>query len=186
MIIETILSTRDEKGRPNFAPMGIEQTSDGEVTVRPFKTSRTWRNLLSDSFAVANVVESALPFVLSALGAPDLETFPARKIPCRVLQTASRWLELELLAREQDDHRGKYRFRIVHEEGLRFFGGYNRARCALVETAIAATRTHVSGMDSFWREFSRAAMLVEKTGGEEERKALLILEKWSEGFRENL
>jgi hypothetical protein len=41
-------------------------------------------------------------------------------------------------------------------------------------------------MDSFWREFSRAAMLVEKTGGEEERKALLILEKWSEGFRENL
>ncbi|MFP4481945.1 MAG: DUF447 domain-containing protein [Thermovirgaceae bacterium] len=186
MIIETILSTRDEKGMPNFAPMGIEQTPSGCVTVRPFRTSRTWRNLCSDSFAVVNVVEPALPFVLSALGSLDLPTFPARKIPCMVLQAASRWMELELAGRKQDEHRGNCLFRVVHEEGLRFFQGHNRARCALVETAIAATRIHVFGKDPFWSEFSRACTLVEKTGGEEEKEALLILKNWAEGFCESL
>lgn len=78
------------------------------------------------------------------------------------------------------------RFSVVHEEGLAFFQGHNRARCALIEAAVAATRIHVLGTGPFRSELSRACALVEKTGGEEEREALQILKKWAEGFCEGL
>jgi hypothetical protein len=186
MIIETILSTRDGQGKPNFAPMGIEYVPSGNVILRPFKTSRTWQNLLSTSFAVVNIVESALPFVLCALGNPELPSFPARRVSCPVLRSAAKWIELELVEREEDENRGKCLFKVLHEEGTACFQGHNRARCALIETAIAATRIQVFGMEPFKREFSRACDLVEKTGGEEEEEALLILKKWAEGFCESL
>ncbi len=40
MIIETIFSTVNEIGQPNFAPMGIVWGEE-ELTVRPFRQTRT-------------------------------------------------------------------------------------------------------------------------------------------------
>ena len=47
MIVETIFSTIDEDGNPNFAPMGLFW-GDETVTVRPYRNTQTCRNLIDN------------------------------------------------------------------------------------------------------------------------------------------
>ena len=44
MIIESIVTTLDEEGRVNFAPMGVEW-GDETIVIKPYKETATYRNL---------------------------------------------------------------------------------------------------------------------------------------------
>ena len=97
MIIETIFSTLDEHGKPNFAPMGVLWGEDS-VIVRPFRTSQTCRNLLSSGHGVVNLSDNVLAFVQCALYDMILPSFPAVTVPGVVFQDACSWLELSVVA----------------------------------------------------------------------------------------
>ena len=62
MIIETIFSTVDERGQPNFAPMGVVWGEE-ELAVRPFRQTQTCRNLLATGYGVVNLTDDVLAFV---------------------------------------------------------------------------------------------------------------------------
>jgi hypothetical protein len=53
--------------------------------------------------------------------------------------------------------------------------GFNRARHAIVEAAILATRLQFLPPDEVAREFDRLAVMVEKTGDAPEREAMALL-----------
>ena len=79
MIIETIFSTLDDAGRPNFAPMGLvwgEET----VLVRPFRDTQTYRNLRSGRCGVASLSDDVLAYVQCGLFNEVLPGFPAAAI----------------------------------------------------------------------------------------------------------
>ena len=61
---------------------------------------------------------------------------------------------------------------------LRDFFGFNRAKHAVVEAAILATRIGILDADHIRGEFERLAVLVEKTGGHQERRAFAFLQSY--------
>jgi hypothetical protein len=66
---------------------------------------------------------------------------------------------------------------VVHGARQRDFFGFNRAKHAVVEAAILATRLHLIPAAEIAAEFRRLAILVEKTGGPLEHEAFQILSR---------
>ena len=66
---------------------------------------------------------------------------------------------------------------VVDRGRVRDYLGLNRAKHAIVEAAILATRTHLVPAHELRSELARARVRVEKTGGATEREALELLEK---------
>ncbi len=64
---------------------------------------------------------------------------------------------------------------MVHTGRLRDFFGFNRAKHAVVEAAILATRTAFLALDEIEAEYRKLAILVEKTGGPQEHAAFALL-----------
>lgn len=170
MIIETIFSTLDASGWPNFAPMGVVWGEE-EITVRPFRNTRTCHNLLATGYGVANVTDDVLAFVESALYDAALPHFPAAMVPGVVLQGACYWRELEVMAVGGDEVRAEVRCRVVGRGRQRDFLGFNRAAAAVLEGTILATRLHLCSPAAAWSDLRRYEEIVCKTGGETERAA---------------
>ncbi len=171
MIIEVLLSTLDEAGRPNFAPMGVVWGED-ELVVRPFRDSHTCRNLLATGCAVASVTDDVLAFVESALGDPTLPHFPARVVPGVVYSDACYWRELRVVSAAGSRQRADVRCQVVQRGWQRDFLGFNRARAAIIEAAILATRLKMLDPAGVQAALDQYETIVIKTGDRRERDAL--------------
>ena len=63
MILEGIVTTLDSDGRVNIAPMGpIVDVAMSTLHFRPFKSSRTYANLMQTQCGVFHVVDDVLLF----------------------------------------------------------------------------------------------------------------------------
>ncbi len=67
--------------------------------------------------------------------------------------------------------------RVVRTGIVRPFFGFNRAKHAVIEAAILATRTHVLPPDEIRDEIDRLTPLIDKTGGPAEHTAFEFLRK---------
>lgn len=177
MIVETIFSTIDKNGKPNFAPMGISW-GDVFLTVRPYRNTRTCRNLLSSGYGVANITDDVIAFVQTALGNVELPHFPAEKIPGVVYEDACLWRELEVVDRDGRDDRAELRCRVLHAGRRRDFLGFRRAGSAVIEAAILATRVDLYGRKAVSEKLPQYSEIVEKTGGEKEREAMRLVRQY--------
>jgi len=65
-IAEVVLVTVNPDGSPNAAPMGARRVGGDVFEVRPFKTSATYRNLLSDPRSTMNVTSDPTVFLATA------------------------------------------------------------------------------------------------------------------------
>ena len=65
----------------------------------------------------------------------------------------------------------------VAQGRLRDFFGFNRAKHAVVEAAILATRADWLPIDELLGEFRKLAIVVDKTGGPRERAAFTLLNR---------
>jgi hypothetical protein len=64
---------------------------------------------------------------------------------------------------------------IVHRGVAREFIGFNRARHAVLEAAIYATRLHLLSREFIESEMARLQVIVDKTAGPNEQQAMAIL-----------
>jgi hypothetical protein len=64
---------------------------------------------------------------------------------------------------------------VVHSGRLRDFFGFNRAKHAVVEAAILATRLDFLPLDDVKTEYDKLASVVDKTGGPREKQAFAFL-----------
>ena len=67
---------------------------------------------------------------------------------------------------------------VVHRGVRREFLGFNRARHAVLEAAILATRTHLLPAEQIREEFARLQVIVDKTAGPRERDAMALLTEY--------
>ncbi len=171
MIIETLCATLNQDGRPNFAPMGLAW-GENEVIIRPFRATHTCRNLLVHGYGVATVTDDALAFVESALGDPALPSFPASVVPGVVYAGACYWRELEVISAGGSPERAEVRCRVVYRGRQRDFLGFSRARGAIIEAAILATRLHLADRASVLPALDGYEAIVRKTGDEPERASM--------------
>jgi hypothetical protein len=95
-----------------------------------------------------------------------------------VIEAACSWRELEVLAIDATPPRSRIQARVVHRGFRREFLGFNRARHAVLEAAILATRTHLLPADQIRDEYARLQVLVDKTSGPREREAMALLTQY--------
>jgi hypothetical protein len=176
VIVETIVTTRGAGGAPHFAAMGVLWGED-RITIRPYVTTRTYRNLAASREAVVNVTDDVLLFVKSALTHEHLPSGPARHVGAVVLHDACHWREVtvEAIAVPEGAGRAEVVTRVVGRGERRPFPGLCRAQHAVVEASILASRRHLLRLEEILGELARLDELVEKTGGDREREAMTFI-----------
>jgi hypothetical protein len=65
--------------------------------------------------------------------------------------------------------------RVVHCGVKREFLGFNRARHAVLEAAIVATRTHLIPASEIQADLARLQIIVDKTAGPREQEAMALV-----------
>lgn len=178
MILEGLVTTLDAAGALNVAPMGPIVADDwSSLRLRPFTTSQTYRNLSVRPCGVFHVVDDVLLLAQAAIGRLPVppETIPAEKIDGRVVASACRWYEFEVVGIDASRDRAEIEARVVHAGRLRDFYGFNRAKHAVLEAAILATRVHILPRPEIEAELARLRSPVEKTAGPREREAFAML-----------
>jgi uncharacterized protein len=174
MIIESIVSTLDDRGQINFAPMGVVW-GESTLTIKPFKTTTTYRNLVTTRAAVVNLTDNVLIFAQAALSDASFAHLPARHVLGFILEDVCSYREVVVEAVDDAAERAEIRCRVVGAGRLRDFLGFNRGKNAVVEATILATRLDRLGSDQVQAAFRDYAVIVDKTGGEQERAAMAYL-----------
>ena len=177
MIIETIVTTVDPGGSINFAPMGVEW-GDETIVLKPFLETTTFRNLSVTRSAVVNLTDDVMLFAQGAISSPQFPSAPATVVKGAVLEAACSWRELELVSIDATPPRSRIEARVVHRGFRREFIGFNRARHAVLEAAILATRTHLLPAEQIREEYARLQVMVDKTAGPREQEAMELLTQY--------
>ena len=179
MILEGIVTTISPEGDLNIAPMGpIVEPTMSRLILRPFPTSHTYRNLKDLGEGVFHVTDDVLLLAKGAIGVvePTPEVSRATSILGYVIESACRFYEFRVTSIDDQSERVTIQAEVTHSGWRRDFFGFNRAKHAVLEAAILATRTSFLPLDDMAREFARLESMVAKTGGPQEREAFALLQ----------
>ena len=177
MIIESIVTSLAPDGQVNFAPMGVEWGEE-IIVLKPFLETTTFRNLSAARAAVVNLTDDVLLFARGAISSPSFPAVPAAVVRGVVLEAACSWREVEVTSIDATPPRSRIEARVVHHGTRREFLGFNRARHAVLEAAILATRTHLLPADQIRADFERLQVIVDKTAGPREHEAMALLTEY--------
>jgi hypothetical protein len=174
VIVETIVTSLDASGAVNCAPMGVEW-GDEAIVLKPFLETATYRNLAATRAAVVNLTDDVMLFAQAAISDPVYATVPADVVRGVVLADCCSWREVEVLSIDSTPPRSRIHTTVVHRGSRREFIGFNRARHAVLEAAIYATRLHLLPRTFIDSELARLQVIVDKTAGAREAEAMALL-----------
>src|SRR5687768_10856202 len=174
MILETIVTTVDAGGAVNIAPMGVEWGADA-IVLKPVLETATFRNVTAVGAAVVNLVDDVRVFARAAISNPSYPTTPAAVVTGVRLAGCCSWRELQVRSIDGTPPRSRIETAVVHRGVQREFIGFNRARHAVLEAAIYATRLHLLPREFITSELERLQVIVDKTAGPEEQEAMALL-----------
>ncbi len=180
-ILEGIVTTTCEDGTTNVSPMGplVDDAMD-TLVLRPYRTADTYQNLKRTGEGVFHVTDDV---ELVARAAVDrLETEPewlaCEAVEVRILADACRWYAFRVDEIDDRQERTEIVARVVERGRIRDFFGFNRAKHAVLEAAILATRLAFLPSDEIVAELERLAGPVKKTAGSQERRAFDFLTEY--------
>lgn len=179
MILEGLVTTANADGTSNLAPMGPVVSEDWSTLLfRPFPASITYRNLTATREGVLHVVDDV--WLLAAAALDQLASLPkmvpAAVVTGQVLADCCRWYEFRVSNIDLSGERPCFHANVVHAGRVRDFWGLNRAKSAVVEAAILASRRRMLPADEITEQIDRFRSIVAKTGGPAERAALELVE----------
>jgi uncharacterized protein len=190
VILESIVTSVDQHGQVNIAPMGPTVNPDEFVsndgrptfTLRPFDSSQTFQNLLATRKAVIHVTDDADLFAKAAVNAIEQSAIAnlVRQIEATdwwPLRDCHRWFAVEVTSVSAERPRVTMECQVIQSGIVRPFFGFNRAKHAVIEAAILATRTHLLAASEIDSQLERLIPLVEKTGGPAEHEAFAFLRR---------
>jgi uncharacterized protein len=174
VIVETIVTSISADGAVNCAPMGVEW-GDDVIVLKPFLETATYRNLVETRAAVVNLVDDVRVFARAAIANPEYATEAAVAVAGVVLSNCCSWREVEVRAIDSTPPRSRIEAVVVHRGVRREFIGFNRAKHAVLEAAIYATRLHLLPRAFVLEELARLQVIVDKTAGPDEAEAMAVL-----------
>jgi hypothetical protein len=181
MIIEGLVTTLNDDGTPHLAPMGPRVGPDFRtLLLRPFPSSHTCGNLLRTREGVFHVTDDALLIAKAAVGEAEMPAHqPGANVAGVVLTDACRAYEFRVTAVDDSKERVHLDAEVVRAVTFRDFFGFNRAKFAVVEAAILATRFHLLPAADVDTGLKKLRTIVDKTGGPAEHEGMTFLEgKW--------
>lgn len=179
MIIEGLLSTLRSDGEPHVAPMGPVVDPALECwTLRPFQSSTTFQLLRAEPNCVFHVTDDVLPIAQAALGLQVDVTFRRHPPAGWIVDSACHWFHLKIVDWQLDGSRSEARAVVVERGYLRPFWGWNRAKHAVLEATILATRLHLAERPAIQEDLARLRVVVEKTAGPREWQAWELVSQY--------
>ena len=181
MILEGIVTTLNEDGSPNISPMGaLVDRHLTQFVLRPYKTSQTYANLKRTGQGVLHVTDDVELLAHAAVDrlAPLPRLAQAKIVDGVILADACRWYEFKTTSLDDRAERTTIACNTVGKGRIRDFFGFNRAKHAVVEAAILASRLALLPPEVVAAEFHRLAAVVDKTAGEQERRAFRFLDEY--------
>jgi len=181
VILEGILTTLNDDGSPHLAPMGPRvEDQMRRLVLRPFRSSGTYRNLSETGQGIFHVTDDVEMIARAAVH--RLSEIPPFKAATAVqgviLSDACRWYAFRVSKRTETEPRASFECNVVDQGRLRDFCGFNRAKHAVLEAAILATRIQILPAAEIYNELSRLRVVVDKTAGKQERQAFAFLEHY--------
>lgn len=183
LILEGIVVTQDERGAVNVAPMGPRvDRAVTRLVLRPFQTAQTYRNLRATGCGVFHVIDDVDLLARAAIGQfdPLPRLTPVEAFACPRLADACRWFAFRVESLDDSTERTTIECPVVASGEVRPCFGFNRAKHAVLEAAILATRIGILPAAEITSELARLAIPVQKTAGHQEREAFAFLRKYIE------
>jgi hypothetical protein len=180
-LLEGIVTSLNADGSPHIATMGpIVDAAFEWLLLRPFRTAVTYQNVKRTGEGVLHVTDDVELMARAAVGRLEsLPTFrPATAVNGVILDDACRWYAFRITSIDDSAERTAVVAQVVDSGRGRDFFGFNRAKHAVIEAAILATRIELLDHDHVLAELERLAAPVAKTGGHTERRAFEFLRRY--------
>lgn len=179
MILESIVTTRNEDGTTNIAPMGphCQRDSFEQFELRPFQESTTFLNLVRTGEGVMHVTDDVLLFAQAAIHQlpHDIALKRASSVDCEFLLDSCRYYEFRVTHIDTSQTRASIQCESVASSRIKDFFGFNRAMSMVVEAAILATRLDFRPPQEIRKQYDEFQQVIGKTGGERELAAFALL-----------
>ena len=157
----------------------LRSTPRGLRRCRHVASSTVWTSRLEEITAVPRYPAPSFPSHTSVFCQYTLSLHDALPIEeRRVGKECSRWFEFQIKAVDTSQPRSEMEAEIVHRGERRPFFGFNRARHAVIEAAILATRVHLLTATEVESQYSVLESAVAKTGGPAEHAAFARLQDY--------
>ncbi len=179
MILEAIITTENENRSSHVSAIGPHVDRELKLwTLKPFSSSKTFANLRRENRCVIHVVDNIELLVNCVVGLQSkIETQLVEGFGY-ILPNACRAFALELHDWEIDEPRCTVQAKAVSSREFKPFFGWNRAMHAILELAISATRIDMLPEGIFEQQMAYADLMVKKTGGDCELRALNQLQEF--------
>ncbi len=181
MILEAIVTTLNSDQSVNVSPMGPQvDASMKEFTLRPYDSSTTCQNLIRTGQGVLHVTDDVELLARAAINQLDPlpEMLPASAVEGRVLTEACRWYAFQVHTVDDRNERVVMECQVVDSGSQREFFGFNRAKHAVLEAAILATRIQFLPAELIRNQLEQLAIIVGKTAGDQEQRAFDLLQRY--------
>lgn len=178
LIVEGLVTSENADGSVNLSPMGPRtDRTISRLVLRPYQTSQTYQNLKRHGEGVFHITDDVELIARAAIGRLDPlpQLLPAASIRGSIVADACRWFAFRVRQLDDQAERTTIVCDVVDRGTLRDFLGFNRAKHAVLEAAILATRVGILPPEQIRDEMQRLAIPVEKTAGEQERQAFALL-----------
>lgn len=174
MIIEGVVTTLNADGSTNVAPMG-PRVDGNELVLRPFSSSRTYANLRERSEGVFHITDDVLLIAKAAIGNVTPKLVSAEGVATPRLEECCRWQSFRI-AQADWSERATLSTQTIARGRVRDFFGFNRAKHAVLEATILATRTHMLEESDIASQLAVLRPLIDKTAGSQEAEAFALIE----------
>ena len=181
MILEAIVTTLNADQSVTVSPMGpLVDASMKEFTLRPYETSMTCQNLQRTRQGVLHVTDDVELLARAAINQLDPlpEMVAATAVEGSILVAACRWYAFEVVSLDDRNERVTMQCQVVESGRQRDFFGFNRAKHAVLEAAILATRVQFLPAALIRSQLEQLAVIVGKTAGAQEQRAFDLLQDY--------
>ncbi len=178
MIIEAIVTTTNENGSPNIAPMGpFLERSFESFELRPFSGSQTLDNLRRRREGVLHLVEEAMLFVQAVThrwpAPPPMQL--ATVVSAPMLKNYLRAFEFRTKFFDESSNRISITCETIEQHIGRPPQGLCRGLNAVVEACILVSRVDFLPREEIDSQLPSLQKIVEKTGSPQDVEAMALL-----------
>ena len=176
LVIEGILTTEHSDGSLHYAPMGpVIDPGFKRWTIKPFQSSTTFQNLKRNGRGIFHVTDDCYLLAAAAIGKKVELAANYVQENGWILGDACHWFALKFSQFDESGPRAVAEGSVVAQNVQRPFFGWNRGKHAVLEAAILATRKSILPPEQIAAEWAYLVVRVQKTGGEQEFRAMKLL-----------
>ena len=183
---ETIVTTKNIDNTIKISPLGI-YIDEEVLRIKPFKPSTSLDNLLRNKSGVINYVDDVRIFA-SCIVKKSIKIGLSKvdKIDCSRIESAISHTEFVVDHVDDDNIRPTIICRPVNEEIHKMYYGLNRAKSAVLELCILASRLGIVSDKKIRDEIEYLNIAIEKTAGNNELEAWAWLNEYINSYREKI